>query len=236
MALECMVQVEERGLHFVKDLQHLDTGRLVHVIGSNQFITLCTQSVEWTVASAIYLVATSSEARFIHNMAIASHIFIDTFTGLIVFVVFAVFSIDTFDHGCSLSVAIIHSVLITYSQHTDTQYNATMDILIKISKRSATHRWMEVYNSNIIKVILERIHVNSDDYYHTVAFVHGYFLSLGIQLNDVEFIVGAFEEGGGPHIFMIDFDKVSIIQPVQSIAAYGKYAHSTIKTSNELFR
>ena len=78
-------------------------------------------------------------------------------------------------------------------------------------KRSATMRWSEVYDEEIIKEIFDQIGINITDYYDSIAFIHGYFLYFGLHLNDVEFILGcSHDTQSKPQIFLVDFDKTII--------------------------
>ena len=87
-------------------------------------------------------------------------------------------------------------------------------------KTAALNRWTEVYDEDLVKDIIDAINMNGEDYGFAIAFFHGFFLSLNIELNDVEFIVGSSTQNGTPRLFVLDFDKVNTPTNIPSILQY----------------
>ena len=99
-------------------------------------------------------------------------------------------------------------------------------------KTAAAERWSEIYDPDVVKAIVNECGMDGDAYGDAVSFLHGCFIGLGVELNDVEFIVGSpHPDANTPELFLLDFDKVKLLSEDDKrklVADFGNYTHPTI--------
>jgi len=82
--------------------------------------------------------------------------------------------------------------------------------LKRTGKSAAINRWSEIYDADIVKSVVNACGMDAEDYGFATSLLHGCFVYLGLEMHDVEFVVGSLD-GESPHIFLIDFDKVEVL-------------------------
>lgn len=106
-------------------------------------------------------------------------------------------------------------------------------------KTAAAERWSEIYDIDTVKSIINTCGMNGNDYGYAASFLHGCFIYLGIELHDVEFIIGSREPDNKnkPQIFLIDFDKVELLSAEKRTSRLleitSAYLHPTILPTDD---